>query len=207
MGRPSIAEERIEQILDGFERCIVQFGLAGSSLERIAKEANVKRSILRHYVGNREDLINALIDRVTRRYTEYIEFMFSGYESYSAEEKILAVLFPEQSYGSMDSVIIVEALIALADKDERCRRLMFDYIEAFVGEVTRVLCLDYPSAGEQRCWDIAYSIVSFNFNQESLVSLKLPDKYVCALRTSTRFLIRSLSMEESTQSAHHQMNV
>ena len=53
MGRPDLTEVRTAEILDAFERCVARFGLEGSSLERDAEEAGMKRSILRHYIGNR----------------------------------------------------------------------------------------------------------------------------------------------------------
>ena len=35
-----------------------------SSLEKVADQAGMKRPIIRHYVGNRDDLILALTERV-----------------------------------------------------------------------------------------------------------------------------------------------
>ncbi|MEM7233345.1 MAG: helix-turn-helix domain-containing protein, partial [Planctomycetota bacterium] len=68
MPRRDLTKERTEQILDALERCVVHFGLGGTSLERIAEEAEMKRSILRHYVGNRDDLIVAMAERLAARY-------------------------------------------------------------------------------------------------------------------------------------------
>ena len=60
MGRPNLTEVRTAEILDAFERCVARYGLEGSSLERVAEEAGVKRSILRHYIGNRDEMITGL---------------------------------------------------------------------------------------------------------------------------------------------------
>ena len=68
MPRPSLKEQRTEEILDAFERCIHRVGLSGSSLEVIAEEAGMKRSILRHYIGNRDDILEALAARTISRY-------------------------------------------------------------------------------------------------------------------------------------------
>ena len=73
MGRPDLTETRTTEILDAFERCVGRYGLDGSSLERIAEEAGMKRSILRHYVGNRTDLIHALTDRVVAGYRSQLQ--------------------------------------------------------------------------------------------------------------------------------------
>src|SRR5438876_910806 len=70
VGRPSLAETRRPQILRAFETCVLKYGLEGSSLERIAAEAGVQRSLIRHYFGNRAELTQALIDGVIERTVE-----------------------------------------------------------------------------------------------------------------------------------------
>ncbi|MGI9303924.1 MAG: TetR family transcriptional regulator, partial [Gammaproteobacteria bacterium] len=60
MPRPSLKTQRTGEILDAFQRCIVKYGMQGASLERISEEADMGRTILRHYVGNRDDLIIAV---------------------------------------------------------------------------------------------------------------------------------------------------
>ena len=74
MARPSKAEERKEQILDAFERCVVRTGIQGVTLEGVAKEAELPRSLVRHFVGNRDDMVEAVFERFTRR----AEALWSG---------------------------------------------------------------------------------------------------------------------------------
>ena len=69
MARPSMAAQRIEEILDALEICILQNGIQASSLENIAETAGMKRTILRHYIGNRDDIICALSARLKDKYT------------------------------------------------------------------------------------------------------------------------------------------
>ena len=68
MGRKSLASERTSQILDAFERCIVQYGLEGATLKRIAKEAGVKLSMIHHYIGNRDMLVKSMVKRFIDTY-------------------------------------------------------------------------------------------------------------------------------------------
>ena len=64
MARPDLSAERSEQILDAFSRCVARSGLDAVSLEEVAGEAGVRRSIIRHYIGNRDDLVAAFLDRL-----------------------------------------------------------------------------------------------------------------------------------------------
>ena len=73
MARPDISEERTSQILDAFAVCIGRAGVAGTSLQDVADAAGVHKSIIRHYVGSRDDLVNALTSRTIGGYrTEMI---------------------------------------------------------------------------------------------------------------------------------------
>lgn len=67
MGRRSLAAERRQQVLEAASRCLARNGLAGTTLEKIAEESGLSRSHVRHYVGNRDDLLLALVDWVQER--------------------------------------------------------------------------------------------------------------------------------------------
>ncbi|MEM6915929.1 MAG: helix-turn-helix domain-containing protein [Verrucomicrobiota bacterium] len=64
MGRPSKAKERREEILDAFEVLIRQHGLEGASMDKLAEAVGCRRGLIRHYLGNREDLVRALVERL-----------------------------------------------------------------------------------------------------------------------------------------------
>lgn len=74
MPRPDLTAERTEQLLDAFARCISREGVEGTSLQDVADEAGVHKSIIRHYIGSRADLVTALsrrtIDSWQREYEQ-----------------------------------------------------------------------------------------------------------------------------------------
>jgi AcrR family transcriptional regulator len=63
MGRRSLAEQRCPQILDAVQTCLVKYGLAGTTLPRIAEEAGMATSIIRHYLGDKNAVIRAAVER------------------------------------------------------------------------------------------------------------------------------------------------
>lgn len=192
MGRPDLSEERTTQILDAFERCVARYGLEGSSLERVAEEANVKRSILRHYVGNRDDLIIALAERVVAKYREHTLIVIKELTEQDRITKLIEFFFPNQSFETAESVLVLEALISAADQYPLIRQLMSGYIDDLVKVTAEQLRQEFPSATRQQCWSVAYGVVCICFNQESLVSLRLPKKYLEGARYCARTLIESL---------------
>ena len=94
MPRRDLSGERTEQILDAFERCIVRHGLDGSSLELVATEAGVKRSILRHYIGNRNEIVMAMANRAIERNLRSFKARVDGIAEMKRIDGLLKLLFP-----------------------------------------------------------------------------------------------------------------
>jgi len=72
MARKNLEEERIPQILDAFERCIMKYGIAESSLARVARKAKISRTTIHHYIGGRKDMIKAAHKRIADNWLENI---------------------------------------------------------------------------------------------------------------------------------------
>lgn len=68
MGRPSVAAERREQILDATMTTIAEHGIHGTTLDRIADTAGMSRGHVRHFVGNRDRL---LLDTATALFADH----------------------------------------------------------------------------------------------------------------------------------------
>ncbi|HKT57494.1 MAG TPA: TetR/AcrR family transcriptional regulator [Microbacterium sp.] len=57
MGRPSVAPQRRRQIVDATIQCMASHGVSGTTLERIADTAGMARGHIRHFAGNRDELL------------------------------------------------------------------------------------------------------------------------------------------------------
>ena len=195
--RKDLTEERTAQILNAFERCIVRQGLGATSLEDIAQEADVKRSILRHYVGNREDLVRALTDRLLARYRSDLADML-GYATDDGTrivDRLLECLFPPPNEETFQSVIVLEALIVEARQDDDLRRqinqLMADTVECVLAILRHAL--EGAEVDRKTLFAIAWAVVGLSFNEESLTPLALPTRYRRGSVHAARVLIESLT--------------
>ena len=112
MGRPSIKEKRSAEILDAFGRCVARYGVEGSTLERIANEAGVKRTLLRHYIGNRDELIEALGQRIEQDFLHRTRAIFDALPESRRVETLLDTLFDPANQSDSDDVAIAQALIS-----------------------------------------------------------------------------------------------
>ncbi|MEM8668167.1 MAG: TetR/AcrR family transcriptional regulator [Planctomycetota bacterium] len=192
MGRPDLTEQRTAEILDAFERCVGRYGLEGSSLERIAEEAGMKRSILRHYVGNRDDLVVALTHRVVAKYRMGLKELRDSIRANKRIDDLIECLLPNRTHATGESILVIEALIAASEHYEEVREHMSRYMDDVVSLMTEQLQLEFPKRSKSECWSVAYGVVCIWFNQESLVTLDLPAKYLKSARISMRALIESL---------------
>lgn len=193
MGRPSLVDARRVEILDAFERCLGHYGLEGSSLERIAEEAGMQRSILRHYVGNREDLVAALCERVVATYCNDLKLFASQIDPTRRIAQVLEYLLPDQPRESTNRIMVVESLIAAAENDASIRDQMNHYVDSFVQIIADQLRLQFPHQRPQKCWQTAYGAICICFNQASLASLGLPARYQRASRQCVERLFDCLS--------------
>jgi len=115
MGRKSLKAEKVTTILDAFERCIEAKGLQSTTLDNIADEAGMARRMVRHYVGNRNKLIEVGVNRIiekfnttvlnaidredpTERFNYAIDYIFSEDFSNLPATKLVAALLPVSLY-------------------------------------------------------------------------------------------------------------
>lgn len=193
MPRRDLTHERTEQILDAFERCIVKHGLDGSSLEKIGDEAGMKRPILRHYIGNRDQLVAALGQRVVRRWHAHLDYVEACPVGRSPRKELLRMLFAEFTGQSGSDILIAESLIAAAEREPELQQIMRDYMDRFAAVLTKRLALVYPQAPARRRWQVAYGLIALLFNESSLVTLRLPAKYTAATKSCAEVLVDSLA--------------
>lgn len=192
MPRPDLSAQRTEEILDSFERCIVQYGLEGSSLEKIGDEAGMKRTILRHYIGNREDLIRALSERVIGRWNEHLQVLEQAPDGDDPKETLLGYLFEDLADQSGDAILVAECLIAAAERYPFIGDLMRQYMDGLTKVLSRRLALVHPDSKPAARWKVAYGLTCILFNDSSLSTLGLASKYRKAAMACAGTLIDSL---------------
>ncbi len=171
MARPSKAEERKEQILDAFERCVVETGLQGITLERVAKEAELPRSLVRHFVGNRDDMVEAVFERFMRR----VEALWSGLSHRRPSiDEMLEFLVKEAFIGGGVGRLASE-LRYQRNFDERARvhfRQIFQRAQRFVEDVLRENGFEDAKVRREK----AFLVLALAFGTTDLIAFGLPKK-------------------------------
>ncbi len=193
MGRKSLANERREQILDAFEICIRQHGLEGSSLEKIAEEAGVKRAIIRHYIGNRDDLIEAAVLRII---TGYREELVAAIENLPQDELILELLdylfCADQDEERTHYDILLTALWATQERDAQTHALLLNFYQAFEVLIFDALTHVYAHTKREDRLSVAFSIMCLANDVWSMIALGFDSNRIAYGRSAAEILIQTL---------------
>ena len=192
MGRPSLKKERFEEILDAFEQCVARYGLAGATLEHVSKQAGLARPLIRHHIGNRDDLINALINRYRTKSDNYLDILITGLPEKNRLQTLVDHLFDGQ-YFDKNLVLVTEALIAASQEYPELDQLISTTIENIIRVFTTELKLEYPNAQKENINIVAAGILGIYFNVDSLSMLSNIKKLRSNSKKAALKLIESLS--------------
>lgn len=193
MGRKSLADERTEEILDAFERCILKYGLEGTSLEQVAEEASVKRSIIRHYIGNRDDVVTALIDRLMSDYEQGLTALFTHVRKSKWIPMLLESLFEEQDVKEeRKSRILAEIVASGKERYPEPMARFITFYEGMIKQVADAFGQLYPNASASKCQEVAYSIFALSSATEDLRWAGLRAQYSQVAQNAAASLIEQL---------------
>ena len=191
MGRPSMKEQRTEQVLDAFETCVAQYGVHGATLEKIAEEAGLARALIRHNVGNREDLLDALVERFELKYREETAAMMEMLPEEDRIETLIEwMMDPQYAEGHSSRVMGALALSAheFPGLAERVKGMIGDFVSAIENELTRV----YPGRPDGDVKAVAMGITAIYINFDSLLPLGPDSGFRRSSEDAARLLLQRL---------------
>jgi AcrR family transcriptional regulator len=191
MGRPSLADERRPQILGAFEACVLKYGLEESSLDRIATEAGVPRSLIRHYCGNREDLTRALIDGIIDRTVSFYRDIIGRAGAAGGTRVLVDYLMGAEFADSRDDALI-DALMAVSHRDARVRDQLRRNYRVFERSLRRELASAFPAADVGDVRAAAYALMCLAVGNASMRDLGVPARGTADARRVAMALMERL---------------
>ena len=189
MARPSVADERTRQIIEATIRTIGTHGITGTTMDRIAEEAGMSRGHVRHFVGNRDDLL-----RETARY-----FYFGGTDGASilpagtaTLEDALAYLFgPEFTAPGADNAVVF-GLVEVSRSNPAIAELLAAAYSGTEAAIARMLAAEHPHLSPETCRRTAYGIVAIALHNVFMSDIKSSAADTDAARGAAEQLLASL---------------
>lgn len=191
MPRPSLAPQRISEILDAFEQCILTVGLQACALEQIAATAGMKRSILRHYIGNKDDIIVALGERWMKYYEQQWQAINQSKPLDGQSEYLLSCLFDHKGADHTQYVTIGEALFSEAKRLDAIAEQQKTITEQFIHHITALLKTEYSDANTAELNEVAHGLYAIYLSSESMIPAGQLDT-IPLLKASAKRLIDTL---------------
>lgn len=193
MARPEIKDDRREQILDAFELCVARYGLEGATLGKTAEFAGLARPLIRHNVGNREDLQQALVERFLARSREAMEQLLASLPDTNRLETLLDVLFDRRS-ANPHLVLVFNALSAAAPDDAVLAAQLQQWLTDFVGQLEAEIARAHPETPASHLEAAAAGISGIYFNVEALYPIGISDRFVTSSRRAAHLLVSTLEV-------------
>lgn len=190
MGRKSRVDERREAILAAFERCIVRYGI-DAPLEQIADEAGVKRSLIRHYLGNRDELVAQMIARIAEAYPRQVADLLAAAAPHGVAG-ILDFFFAEPVITTDWDDVIVAVVCTAQGRYPQAKQHLAQMMVAITQQIAEALALLFPESSPAACYAVAYSLLCLAQTHESLLWLGLASHHTTAARASAELLLNSL---------------
>lgn len=192
MGRRNLSNERRNEILRATADCIQRFGLEGTTLERVAVRAGMQRTIIRHYVGNRDELLASLIERITEQYRDDYRTLAERLPRRRRVEAVITYLFSGEFLTRAKEDAVIDALLATAATDGQARASLRKMYQVFEDVCYAELRAAFPTASQQRVRAVAYAIVCLAEQNTALLRLGFPRRRAAAARWAVQHLVDSL---------------
>jgi len=197
LGRPSLQEQRTAEILTAYELCVARHGLDGATQERVATQAGVKRTLLRHYLGNKDEMVEALIKHVVARFNSETDQMIAALPKKDRPKALLDILFGPLGVTDTSSVLTISALGAASDRFPKARTGLLAAIDRMMEAIAKVLGEAYPTAEDAQCRAAAHGICHLYFSIDSLMMMSPPKAWQTLARDAADIQLQAL--EETAQ--------
>jgi AcrR family transcriptional regulator len=189
-GRPALTAQRRAQILDAFVALVAERGLEAVSLDDVAREAGVQRSVIRHFVGNRSDLIRGAIEVLSERYARKILAEVGVRLSVG---RMIRLLFSDRWNDDMaveDRAF--DELLREATRDDDTKRRIKEMYDLLIAALAEGIVRERPGVARRAADDCAYAIVCLAEHNVAMRALGFPRSSAQAAARAARELVARL---------------
>jgi AcrR family transcriptional regulator len=190
VGRPSVATERKAQIIEAAIRTIGTHGITGTTLDRIAEEAGMSRGHVRHFVGNRDQLLvetarsfyfdgpdtTSILPAGTASLADAVDFLF-GVE-FTAPGSANAVVF---------------GLIEASRTNPAIAEIIVRAYSGAETELRDLIAAEHPDISPAVRERVAYGLLSMAMHNVFMNDIELSDARTASARASAEWLLGTLA--------------
>ncbi len=192
VGRPSKRDERYEQVMQALVRCVARFGIEGATLVAIAEEAGLSRPLIRHHLGNRDDILKSLQDHVLKGFSDQTDALASALPDVEPATALIDILFSDAGATDPELILAFAALTARSERDADLRNACRASISQFEATIAQAIKAEQPRADQSICDQTAQGIAALYFNVMSLSPLAMSGTWETNARENALKLLKNL---------------
>ncbi len=110
--------EKAQRIVEAMRRSVAQYGTAGSTFERVSREAGVSRGLLHYYFGTKEQLLVEAVRHDCELRLERLEQQLAGAQTADDFIGLMAQQLKDLIHEDPDFVTLVFELFTLSRRNE-----------------------------------------------------------------------------------------
>ncbi len=157
MARPSVADERREQIIEATLQTIAAHGISSTTLDRIADTAGMSRGHVRHFVGNRDRL---LLDTARAFYAPEGGSPAVLPDSVDTLEGALDYLFGPDFVASTDENAVVLGLVELSRSSQEIAEVLTAAYSSARSRIAELIVVAKPAADPAHREAVADAVIA-----------------------------------------------
>jgi AcrR family transcriptional regulator len=188
MARQSVQHRRKAQILDAYERCIIKYGVEGAVLQKIADEAGLARPLIRHHVGNREELLEELVERFILEGDSVTQMQLRELPDKQRVVALIDLVFSEELQFSINAALLYQSLLQASQTRPGLRVKLEQWNNDYVDIIRHELHRDYPQASEQALDEVALGFVALYSGLDSFTGADAGSMHSMSKRVALRLL-------------------
>jgi AcrR family transcriptional regulator len=178
--------------MDAFLTCAARHGIEGATLERIAAEAGLSRPLIRHHLGNRSDMVDALALHVIQSYDRMLQDTRAAIAAWPGAEQLIALLFDEAHTTDPRLNLTFQALTHAIGSYPQHRDELVRVMQEFYDLTAASLQQARPEAGPEACRVVGQAIIDLFMSQDAVSPLAPPPAWRSASREAALRLLGTL---------------
>jgi AcrR family transcriptional regulator len=140
-GARSLSGEKAQRIVEAMRRSVAQRGTAGSTFDRVSREAGVSRGLLHYYFGTKEQLLVEAVRRDCELRMELLERRLASAQSAEDYIALMAQNLQETVHEDPEFVTLVFELFTLSRRNEDIATEYAGLMQRMRGQVAAMLAL------------------------------------------------------------------
>jgi AcrR family transcriptional regulator len=113
----SLSGEKAQRIVEAMRRSVAQHGTAGSTFERVSRDAGVSRGLLHYYFGTKEQLLVEAVRRDCQLRLQHLEHQLVGAQTADDFIGLMAQHLQEMIRADPDFVTLLFELFTLSRRN------------------------------------------------------------------------------------------